>query len=549
MSDTDLYLDVGTLKVSSATYGTLYIGSSGLVEASTGGGTLTFAAITNDGANGAGTVEANGTTLILNGNIGASTGLDFLISNSTNSLLQIDGTVGSGNTFTFAGTQGVLDFNNAGTVVTTIDGLDVQNGSSSAPTLDYIELSGSLTVNNVAYSTDGATVTLSDGDVLTLTNVGTAIAGSGGGGGVSWYVNSTIVGGNTDVFLSDTPCFAAGTRILTASGERMVESLLPGDIVLTLADGALNAQPVTWVGRRRIDLIAHPRPETVAPVRIQRGAFADATPHRDLLVSPDHAIFVNGKLICARQLINGTTIRQEQGWTSVVYFHVELDAHAILLAEGLPAESYLDTGNRGFFANSGAPLLLHPNLTDETDYAARAAGSCAPFVSDEANVRPVWQRLAERAAALGQPAAALETTADAELRIVAKGRTLRPLYGENGLHIFALPKGATEVRVVSRAGAPADTRPWLDDRRRLGVCVERIVLRDAHEVREVPVNHPGLAQGWWAVERNGTALWRWTDGDAVLTLPASDGPAMLEIRAGNGGMTYLIGVDEGRQAA
>ncbi len=405
MSDTDLYLDVGTLKVSSATYGTLYIGSSGLVEASTGGGTLTFAAITNDGANGAGTVEANGTTLILNGNIGASTGLDFLISNSTNSLLQIDGTVGSGNTFTFAGTQGVLDFNNAGTVVTTIDGLDVQNGSSSAPTLDYIELSGSLTVNNVAYSTDGATVTLSDGDVLTLTNVGTAIAGSGGGGGVSWYVNSTIVGGNTDVFLSDTPCFAAGTRILTASGERMVESLLPGDIVLTLADGALNAQPVTWVGRRRIDLIAHPRPETVAPVRIQRGAFADATPHRDLLVSPDHAIFVNGKLICARQLINGTTIRQEQGWTSVVYFHVELDAHAILLAEGLPAESYLDTGNRGFFANSGAPLLLHPNLTDETDYAARAAGSCAPFVSDEANVRPVWQRLAERAAALGQPAA------------------------------------------------------------------------------------------------------------------------------------------------
>ena len=349
--------------------------------------------------------------------------------------------------------------------------------------------------------------------------------------------------------IEDVVCFAAGTRILTATGERMVESLLPGDIVLTLADGALNAQPVRWVGRRRIDLIAHPRPETVAPVRIQRGAFADATPHRDLLVSPDHAIFVDGKLICARQLINGTTIRQEQGWTSVEYFHVELDAHAVLLAEGLPAESYLDTGNHGFFANSGAPLVLHPDLTDETDYPARAAGSCAPFVSDEASVRPVWQRLAERAAALGQPAPALETTSEAALCIVAKGRTLRPLYGENGLHIFALPKGATEVRVVSRAGAPADTRPWLDDRRRLGVCVERIVLRDAHEVREVPVDHPGLAQGWWAVERNGTALWRWTDGDAVLTLPASDGPAMLEIRAGNGGMTYLIGVDEGRQAA
>ena len=84
----------------------------------------------------------------------------------------------------------------------------------------------------------------------------------------------------------------------------------------------------------------------VAPIRIQRDAFADGMPHRDLVVSPDHAIFVDGKLICARQLVNGTTIRQELDWTAVDYYHVELDQHAILLAEGLPAESYLDTGNQ-----------------------------------------------------------------------------------------------------------------------------------------------------------------------------------------------------------
>ena len=143
-------------------------------------------------------------------------------------------------------------------------------------------------------------------------------------------------------------CFAAGTRIATPGGDVPVERLAAGDQITTLHGEAC---PVRWLGRRRIDLTTHPRPDTVAPVRIQRGAFADSVPHSDLLLSPDHAIFVDGMLICAHQLINGTTIRQEKDWTAVEYFHVKLDTHAILLAEGLPAESYLDTGNHGFFAN------------------------------------------------------------------------------------------------------------------------------------------------------------------------------------------------------
>jgi hypothetical protein len=318
---------------------------------------------------------------------------------------------------------------------------------------------------------------------------------------------------------------------------------------VTLAGDELVPQPVHWIGRRRIDLTAHPQPETVAPIRIALGAFAEAMPHSDLLLSPDHAVFVDGKLICARQLVNGTTIRRETGWTAVEYFHVELDAHAILLAEGLPAESYLNTGNRGFFANSGEPLVLHPDLTDATDYPARAAGSCAPFVSDEASVLPIWQRLAERAAALGQPSRPPETTGDPKLRIVAKGRTVRPLYGENGLYIFALPKGATAVRLVSRSATPTDVRPWLDDRRCLGVSVERILLRAASEVREVPVDHPGLSRGWHAVERDGMALCRWTSGDAVLPLPVLPGPTMLELRIGDRAIAYPAGAGEERRVA
>ncbi len=227
-----------------------------------------------------------------------------------------------------------------------------------------------------------------------------------------------------------------------------MERLRAGKQVTTLVDGEEVARPVKWLGHRRINLANHTRPETVAPIRIQHGAFADNMPHRDLVVSPDHAIFVDGKLVCARQLVNGTTIRQETNWTAVDYYHVELDRHAILLAEGLPAESYIDTGNSGFFGNSGTPLVLHPDLTDESDYPTRETGSCAPFVWDAANVQPIWQRLADRAAALGQPVPVRETSTDGGLHLVAKGRTIKPIYDNADLAIFALPRGASEVRLV-----------------------------------------------------------------------------------------------------
>jgi hypothetical protein len=105
------------------------------------------------------------------------------------------------------------------------------------------------------------------------------------------------------------------------------------------------------------------------------------------------------------------------------------------------------------------------------------------------------------------------------------------------------------VRLVSRANSPTDTRPWLDDRRRLGVHVERIVLRSQSEVQDIPIDHPSLSRGWWAVERDGVALRRWTNGDAVLPLSSSSDRTILEIRAGSCGMTYLAAANHCRLAA
>ena len=156
-------------------------------------------------------------------------------------------------------------------------------------------------------------------------------------------------------------CFAAGTRILTTGGQVPVEALRVGQQVVVGRSGGVRS--IRWIGHRSIDLTRHADPGLVRPIRIRADAFADGVPLRDLLVSPDHAIYVDGMLIPARLLRNGATIVREDRLRAVRYFHVELDRHDIVLAEGLPAESYLDTGNRGVFENADEPLVLHPDLT------------------------------------------------------------------------------------------------------------------------------------------------------------------------------------------
>jgi hypothetical protein len=68
-------------------------------------------------------------------------------------------------------------------------------------------------------------------------------------------------------------------------------------------------------------------------------------------------------------------------------------------------------------------------------------------------------------------------------------------------------------------------------------------------VWEVPVDHPGLMCGWWRVQRDGIALRRWTNGDAVLLLPTFRGQAMLEISINPAGMVYLVDADQPRWMA
>jgi hypothetical protein len=184
------------------------------------------------------------------------------------------------------------------------------------------------------------------------------------------------------------PCFAHGVRIITGAGEVAVQELDIGTKVRTLS-GAL--EPVIWIGRRTINCAGHPDPRTVWPVCVRAHAFGSGQPVRDLWLSPDHAVFVDDVLIPIKQLLNGVSIVQCPVET-VTYYHIELSSHDVVLAEGLPVETYLDTGDRSAFVCLGDVREPEPGLT-----ALRwEACGYAPLMVTGAAFDAVRRRLADR---------------------------------------------------------------------------------------------------------------------------------------------------------
>ncbi|CAM3919719.1 Hint domain-containing protein [Bordetella tumulicola] len=152
-------------------------------------------------------------------------------------------------------------------------------------------------------------------------------------------------------------CYLRGTHIATPDGETKVEALQAGDKVLT-AGGQVAT--VKWLGYRKLTASRIPAQDALKafPITFQKDAIADNVPHRDLTISPYHHLYFDGKLIPAMALVNGLTITQDFSRQSFEYFHVELDHFDILLAEGVAAESYVDTGNRSMFQNVNPTSML-----------------------------------------------------------------------------------------------------------------------------------------------------------------------------------------------
>jgi hypothetical protein len=275
--------------------------------------------------------------------------------------------------------------------------------------------SGSATHGSRVSSTNATltgtdTITITTGSLGTLTYVGAVEDGTSyvgflvkTVGGVYYLINDTGLTPAASTSLTVIPadgwnlttdtytCFMAGTLVRTPEGEVAVETLKMGDLV-TLAEGG--AAPVSWLGRQTVSTTFADKLRAM-PIRIKANALGEGVPARDLLVSPDHALMVDGVLIQAGALVNGVSIAQEnQAVKSFVYYHVEVADHSLILAENTPVETFVDNVDRMGFDNWAEHQALYGEdaPVPEMAYPRAKAARQVP--------QTTRARLAERAAAL-----------------------------------------------------------------------------------------------------------------------------------------------------
>ncbi len=254
------------------------------------------------------------------------------------------------------------------TVVSSLDSgaaLDITHTDADGVDDDMVALSGTVQVGLTSDPSGGPTGTFQG-----FTSTGDPILFVGSGVGAGLFVYSDTFHADGFVFPGSSAtgpylfCFAPGTAIATPDGNTAVEHLAPGDRVQTDGGGAV---PVKWIGRQTVHkLFAGPH---MQPVRIRAGALGGGLPHSDLTVTADHGMIIDGLVINASALINGTTIAwmpMDELPDRVTYYHVETEDHDVILANGAPAETFVDYAGRQAFDNYqeyvdlyGAERIVH----------------------------------------------------------------------------------------------------------------------------------------------------------------------------------------------
>ncbi|GBR06972.1 Hint domain-containing protein [Asaia siamensis] len=404
---------------------------------------------------------------------------------------------------------------NNGYVIVQSGGYMSGNYGNSA---DVIISAGGSSVNDTFYTTYGGndTVTVMSGGSITGPSISNTTLTVSSGGTLVQPLNVGS-GGVANIYGGSQACFLAGAMIRTPSGETAVEDLSIGDEILTFdpKTGATIARPVTWIGSGEIHAsTVLPADLSGFPVRVLKDALGDNVPHKDMLVTAEHCLYLDGAFVPVRMLVNGSSVFYDMSEAQFRYYHVETASHSVIWADGVLTESYLDTGNSlRMDRNDTVVRLPKKGITWETHAAA-------PLTVERSVIEPLYRKIEARAAQMGvatkinQPA----LTADANLHLVTEGgKIVRPVRHSNGHTIFMVPSNQRKFSLVSRTSRPVDTiGAFIDDRRELGVLVGEISVFTAQGTLRLTDHHEIAAlKGWTALENDQS---RWTTGNAEITL-------------------------------
>ena len=365
MSDTTVG-DGGTLEIiSGGTAIDITLDAGGSLEVLSGGtaegiitdnGTLTFDIASGDsetfgsGLTGTGSIVVDGGgTLVMSG--GDSFAGTLTISSGTLELSSAS--AGGSGPIVFAGGGGV-----EGDPTLQIDGTTMPANTISGFS-DFASSGDAIDLASIAYDSAGsANLDPADDQLVITENHHTYdLQLAGGFSGEFFHLGPDGSGLGTSVTETSQPCYCPGTLIRTAHGDKPVETLVIGDEVRT-ASGELRA--IRWVGRRSYSGRFALGQKHILPICIRAGAIAENVPLRDLWISPNHAMYLDGVLIEARHLINGISVVQDDAVESIDYVHIELDSHDVIIAEGALSESFVDDDSRGLFHNAHEYYARYP---------------------------------------------------------------------------------------------------------------------------------------------------------------------------------------------
>ena len=262
------------------------------------------------------------------------------------------------------------------------------------------------------------------------------------------FTTSDDHAGGTLLMEDQIACYCRGTRVLTTQGEQAVEDLRIGDLLVTQSG---LQRPLRWMGRRDYAgrfIEANP---AILPILFARDAIADGVPRRDLMVSPLHAMFIDGVLIPAATLMNGVSVRRVESAAEISYFHLELDSHDVIIAEGACSETYADDGCRGVFHNAHEFYALYPDAP-----CPRTARFCAPRVEQGERLAAIWEKLALRAGVIGpaEKLGVLQGQIDLADRDGVRGWAFDPLFPARRQHLRVVDNGVTLGEIVADQPRP-----------------------------------------------------------------------------------------------